>query len=230
MFLNHRIGAVLLMAGQGSRLGSGIPKQFLMLGPKRVYLHTLALFRDLPIIDEIVLVCEPSWKAVVQQEAPDVTVVEGGATRQESSFLGLQGFTQRPDIVMVHDAVRPFVTKEILLDNINQAILHDAVDTCIPTADTLVYSVDSETIDSIPKRESYLRGQTPQTFRFDCLMEAHQAARSEGQSIAHDDCQLVLKRGVPVRVIRGSDRNFKITTEFDFLLANIIVSSSLVLN
>lgn len=218
------------MAGQGIRLGSPVPKQFLILGQKRVYLHTLAVFDSLDVFDEIVLVCDPSWKNTVAQEVPYATVVEGGATRQASSFLGLQGFTQKPSIVVIHDAVRPFVTKEILLDNIEQAILHGAVDTCIPTADTLVYSPDGVAIGGIPRRESYLRGQTPQTFRFDCLMAAHQAAEREGIVSAHDDCQLVLGRGSLVRVVLGSDRNFKITTEFDLQIADIILSYGFVLS
>ena len=167
MYQGNKVGAILLMAGQGSRLGAEIPKQFLVLGRKRVYLHTLSVFYEAEIFDEIVLVCHPHWLDIVAGEVSFGTIVEGAVTRQESTYRGLKGFTQKPDIVVVHDAVRPFVSKEILLKNVEQAILHNAVDTCITMP--YAYAPQGTMIESIPKREEYQRGQTPQTFRYEWL-------------------------------------------------------------
>jgi 2-C-methyl-D-erythritol 4-phosphate cytidylyltransferase len=220
MYQGCRIGAILLMAGQGSRLGGEIPKQFLVLGKKRVYLHTLDVFYQTKIFDEIVLVCHPDWLNIVAP--PSCTIVEGGKTRQESSYRGLKGFTQKPDIVVVHDAVRPFVSKEILLNNVSQAMKHGAVDTCIPSSDTLVYAPQGAMIERIPKREQYYRGQTPQTFHYDLLLEAHQATHTENAS---DDCLLVIERGRAVHIVLGDDRNFKLTTSFDIKLAEFLLNN-----
>ena len=223
MYQGHRIGALILMGGDGCRFGGDVPKQFLMLGEKRIYLHTLDVFARSAIFDEILLVCHRDWISAVEDEAPGVRIIPGGATRQESSYLGLQGFSENPDIVAIHDAVRPFVSEDLLKENVARAILHGAADTCIPSADTLVFAPGGERIEAIPKREEYLRGQTPQTFRFDWICEAHKEAIREGISNASDDCRLVLRRGLPIYVVRGSEGNIKITTEFDLMLAEILV-------
>ncbi len=205
------------MAGEGARFGSSLPKQFLPLGDKKVYEHTLNVFEESALFDEIILVCHPKWV--------ETGMIPGGKTRQESSYLGLQGFKDQPDIVLIHDAVRPFVSKRILEENIRMAIKHGAVDTCIPTADTLVYSPNGDTIETIPKRASYLRGQTPQTFQFQIIKEAHEKALITNAS---DDCQLVLSTGKPIHIVQGSDRNVKITTEFDITIAeSLLVSNNL---
>jgi 2-C-methyl-D-erythritol 4-phosphate cytidylyltransferase len=227
MYQNHRIGAIILMAGSGSRFGTKTPKQFLLLGQKRVYLHTVDVFTETNVFDEIVLVCPQDWQEVVMQEVPRATVILGGKTRQESSYLGLLGFSQKPDIVVIHDAVRPFVSRDILDSNIHQAILHGAVDTCIASSDTLVYAPGGKTIANIPKREDYLRGQTPQTFRFDWIWQAHQEAATQD---AHDDCQLLLKIGRSVHIVPGNDTNFKITTEVDLILAERIIQNKNTIN
>lgn len=223
MYLGHRIGAILLMAGIGSRLGGEIPKQFLLLGDKKVYLHTLSVFDSLGIFDELVLVCHPAWQDIVAKEVPHCTVITGADTRQKSSWRGLHSFVSTPDIVVVHDVVRPFVSWEILINNIRAAVLHGAVDTCIPMSDTLVHAPHSSLISSIPKREDYLRGQTPQSFRFEILLEAHKAAQEDGLTNVSDDCQLVLRCGHRVYVVEGSEKNFKITTNFDFILASKLI-------
>ena len=211
MFEGKRIGAVLLMGGEGRRFGSDTPKQFLKLGGKEIYRHTLDALKAVGIFDEVVLVCHPDWMERVAGK-----VVKGGRTRQESSYCGLRGFEVRPDIVLIHDAVRPFVTEAILRANVAAALEHGAVDTCIPTADTLVHAPGGVKIGAIPRREEFLRGQTPQTFRYDWILKAHEEA---GDEAATDDCQLVLRMGLPVHVVKGDEKNMKITSEFDLLIA-----------
>ncbi len=222
------LGLVLLMGGSGNRFGGDIPKQFLKLHGRPVYMRTLQVFLNLSLFDEIVLVCHSDWVDLVSQEVPSAVVIPGGSTRQESSYLGIKAFKRPPCIVMVHDAVRPFVSERIIRDNIEAAFIHGAVDTCIPCADTLVYSVSGAMIDGIPKREEFLRGQTPQTFRFKILMDAHEAAIASNVSSVSDDCQLVLRQKLPVAVVPGSENNIKITTSFDLLLSNYLHSFNLV--
>lgn len=212
-----KIGAILLMAGNGCRFGGETPKQFLTLGGKKVYTHALDMMIASGLFDEIVLVSHPDWL-----ELPHERVIAGGKTRQESSYRGLQGFRSKPDIVLIHDAVRPFVTEKILRDNIEAALEFGAVDTCIPSGDTLVYAPGATKIQQIPKRAEYLRGQTPQTFRMDWILEAHERTK---ETNATDDCQLVLQSGKPVHIVTGDEKNIKITTEFDLLIAEQIYTA-----
>ncbi len=223
MYNGFRIGAILLMAGSGNRFGSEIPKQFLLLGEKRVYLHTLDALWNAQIFDEIILVTHPNWIQSTLLEVPYGTVVTGGSTRQQSSYIGLQSFSQKIDIVLVHDAVRPFVSRDILINNVEQAILHGAVDTCIPSADTLVFAPLKTKIDHIPNRSQFQRGQTPQTFLYQWLKEAHENTLLNNAS---DDCTLVIERGKTIQIVQGDDRNFKITTKFDIILAEFILNNN----
>lgn len=215
-----RIGAVLLMGGSGERFGGIVPKQFALLQDEKVYLHTLSRLLKQTWIEEIVLVCHPDWMDRVEEETASfksVRVVKGGATRQISSYLGLLGFSLPPEIVLIHDAVRPFVSDAILEANRDMALQTGAVDTCIPSSDTLVFAPNGKTIDHIPDRSQFLRGQTPQTFRYDWILEAHQKAHEDGVTSATDDCFLMLRQGFPVSIVPGEEENIKITTPFDLV-------------
>lgn len=216
MFQGKIAGAILLMGGEGRRFGSEIPKQFHLLSGKPIYQHTLGAIVSAGFFDEIILVTHSDW---LDLHLEGVKVVTGGKTRQASSLNGLRAFSKKPDIVLIHDAVRPFVTERILRENVAGAMEWGAVDTCIPTADTLVHAPGGRVIATIPKREEYLRGQTPQTFRMDWIVEAHEKALAEGIENASDDCRLVLRLGRPVHVVAGEERNLKITSELDLFLA-----------
>ncbi len=214
-----KIKAILLMGGSGRRFGSGIPKQFHRLSGKKVYLYTLERLKEIHLFQEILLVCPESWIDEVEREVGDysrVRVVKGGLTRQESSYLGLLACGADTDYVVIHDAVRPFVSREILQQNIDQVIRWNAVDTCIPSADTIVRSERGNEIDEIPKRTEYWRGQTPQSFAYPLILSAH---RETQETNCSDDCTLVKKRGHAVHLVPGDEHNIKITTELDLFLA-----------
>ncbi|MGC1879320.1 MAG: bifunctional cytidylyltransferase/SDR family oxidoreductase [Rhabdochlamydiaceae bacterium] len=225
---NDQIKAILLLGGTGLRFGSGIPKQFHRLAGKKVYLHTLETFLEAKLFEEIILVCPTLW---IQQVSSDIapycgapiTVIEGGSTRQESSFKGLQACGPSTQIVVIHDGVRPFISGSILKENVEKAIQYKAVDTCIPSADTLVHTLGKEEIVKIPNRSEYLRGQTPQSFDYSLILSAHLKAQKEGILNHSDDCSLVLKVGHPVHIVMGSEENIKITSELDLLLAEQIL-------
>ena len=220
MFQGKRIGALLLMGGEGRRFGMALPKQFHLLGGKKVYSHALDTLLAAQLFDRVVLVCHPSWTDLVCGE---VAIVKGGATRQQSSYQGLIALKKEVDIILIHDAVRPFVTEQILRDNVAGAIQWGAVNTCIPSTDTLVHAPDGGVIASIPKRGEFFRGQTPQTFQMDWILEGHEKALEARISDASDDCQLVARLGRAVRLIAGSEKNLKITSHLDLLLAEQLV-------
>lgn len=210
-----RIAAIILIGGSGQRFGHSLPKQFHHLSGKKVYSHTLETFVQSGLFERIILVCHPDFIEQVQQETNHVTVIAGGRTRQESSYLGILA-AAGSDIVVIHDGARPLITTDILKANIEAAIQHKAVNTCISSADTIVHSTDNAKIASIPKRSEYLRGQTPQSFAYDLILRAHLAA---SQSEATDDCQLVQNLGHPVHIVPGSENNIKITSELDLFMA-----------
>ena len=214
--MEPRCTAILLMAGIGSRLGHPIPKQFHLLGSKKIYLHTLETFLTSHLFQQIILVCHPDWMRDVKTEIPQdtkIVVIPGGPTRQASSLLGLKACLPT-DFVMIHDAVRPFVSQDILQQNIAAVLQHRAVNTCIPSTDTIVHSENGRFVTSIPLRKNYLRGQTPQTFAYPLILEAHQKTKATQST---DDCSLVLELGHPVAIVAGSEDNIKITTELDIL-------------
>jgi 2-C-methyl-D-erythritol 4-phosphate cytidylyltransferase len=214
--------AIILMAGEGLRFGAKIPKQFIRLSGKKIYLHTLDAFLAARFFDQIFLVCHHDYIDTVRKEVHSkgnhVHVISGGATRQESTFLGLQAAAPC-DIIMVHDAVRPFVSQEIIKNNIDATIKFGAANTCIPSTDTLV-KIKNGAVSNIPLRDHWRRGQTPQTFRFAHLKKAHELAT---QTSSTDDCQLLLDQGYPVKEVSGSEYNIKITTELDLFIAEQIL-------
>lgn len=216
------------MGGAGARFGSATPKQFHRLAGKKVYLYTLETFLESQLFEEIILVCPERWLGAVKEDiAPycniPIRVVSGGDTRQESSLNGLLACGDRTQLVVIHDAVRPFISKEILAENIASALEHLAVDTCIPSADTLVYAPRGNQVMDIPSRAEYLRGQTPQSFGYSLILGAHLKAKNNGICNQSDDCSLVMREGHPVYVVQGSEENIKITSELDLFLAEQIL-------
>ncbi len=204
-----KIKAVLLLGGQSLRLplDSKKPKQFLPLGKKSVYEKTLSTFQNSGLFSEILLVTPREY------HLPGSVI--GGKTRQESSYNGIKACGNETDFVVIHDAVRPFVSLDILKRNIEAVQIHNAVNTCIPSSDTIVY-VENNQIVAIPKRSSCMRGQTPQSFAYKLILDAHEKT---AQTNATDDCTLVFELGHPIHVVLGSEENFKITTPHDYLLA-----------
>lgn len=216
-----KIIAILLMAGEGTRFKDSVPKQFHKLSGKKIYQHTLDIFLKIPRIDKIILVCHKKNLQEVKEEAlhPKIMVIEGGLTRQESSYRGLLACGKDTNLVIIHDAVRPFVSERIILENIRLAEKGGAVDTCIETFDTIIKTEDQLSLTSIPKRSSLMRGQTPQTFRYETILKAHEMAQEEKVANSPDDCSLVLNMGQKVFIVKGEENNLKITTKLDLFIA-----------
>lgn len=222
---SSNITAILLMAGVGSRFQSSLPKQFHNLSGKKVYLHTLDTFLKSHLFQEIILVCDKKFIEEVSQEIKNFVnckVVSGGKTRQESSYLALLACQENTDYVVIHDGVRPFVSRRILEDNCLKVLEYKAVDTCIKSADTIVHSKNNIHIDDIPPRSEYLRGQTPQSFSYSLIKQAHEKAIANAINDASDDCQLVHRLGYNVGIVQGEEKNIKITTNLDLFFAEQI--------
>lgn len=223
-----KFSAILLNGGSGDRFGSPIPKQLLPLGELLVYEHALFTLVLSGLFDEIIVVSEPtlmqkgvSVPAELMQEGGSILLdhqiklVEGGATRQESSKLGIAACSKDTDYVVIHDGVRPFVSEEVIERNVECVMRYGAVNTCIPTPDAinLVKNTNSK---EVLGRDSCMLGQTPQSFSLGVIKEAHEKTK---QKNAIDDCSLVLELGHPVHIVMGEQTNLKITTPQDLAFA-----------
>ena len=217
------VRAIILLAGQGTRMNTEMPKQFLELGAKPVFLHSLQTFNECPKVDFITLVASKEYIDYVKgyiniYSLHKVTdVIEGGFERRSSVYNGLHSFkADYDDIVLIHDAARPFITNEIIERNIEECELHDAVVTAIKNADSLF--IGSDKVDHYVPREGIYQVQTPQTFRYGIIKEAY-----KNNKISTDDASLVLELDQEVYIVEGSRKNFKITTQDDFEMAKLLV-------
>ena len=207
--------AVLIPAGGvGARLGGRTPKQFLRLGREAVLVTTIRHFRRHPRVAAIVVAAPAAHVARARRLlGAGVTVVAGGATRQDSVRLALEAAPHGVPIALVHDAVRPFVTRS-LVDAVLAAARADGAAICaLPVAET-VKRVRDGLVEATVERAGLWAVQTPQAFRTEILREAHDKARRDGVA-GTDDAMLVERLGHGVRVVPGLPGNVKITTPDD---------------
>lgn len=219
--------AVILAGGVGSRVGLGIPKQFLKVAGKPLLHHTLDVFETSNHISEIIIMMNPDWledarKLVESGGFKKVSLIcPGGETRNETTKNALANL-EDGDLVLFHDAVRPLIDERIIVDCVESLQTYDAVDVVIPSADTLVVVDDDGLIKDIPNRSSYRRGQTPQGFRVSVLRAAYAKADLDPEFQATDDCSVVLKYqpDVSIVTVSGTEYNMKVTEPIDLFLVD----------
>lgn len=220
--------AIIPAAGMGVRMGGGTPKQFLSLEGIPIFVHTLRKFVISDAIDEIFLGLRPDdMERAARELDPEhftksVRLVSGGSTRQETVARCLQQAPPETELVVVHDAVRPFITLELLRRIVDAARKDGAAIPGIPSIDT-VKQVERQTILGTIPRERIVLAQTPQAFRFNILREAVERASIEGFN-GTDESSLVERQGQNVTVLMGSDRNIKITKPSDLPLARLYIT------
>lgn len=224
--------ALIVAGGKGARFRSRLPKQYHALSGVPILTRTLHAFDRCDVIDRIVLVVPPEDIAFVRDAmiAPAgfckrIDVLGGGRRRQDSVFNGLAAVPRDGSLVVIHDAVRPFVTGEIITACTHAARQHGACIAALPVWDTLKRVSDSGCIEATLPRERVWMAQTPQAFHADLIRAAHRHAQREHVS-ATDDADLVERLGAVVHVLPGSSRNIKITTAEDLVLAAALLGIS----
>lgn len=233
----RRVFAAILAGGSGARMGNpDKPKQFYLLGGKPILVHTVEKFCMTGLFDEVVVLSPRTWmrqtRDLVDKHTPHyaqvVTVLEGGPTRSDTILNALRYFEERhgsgyDDVVVTHDAVRPFVTYRIIEDNVKAAQLHGACDTVVPATDTIVESCDTDTISSIPDRSMLYQGQTPQSFNLSKLKAyMERLSESEKRSLT-DACKIFVLNGEKVVLVPGDVSNMKITYPQDMRIAEALI-------
>ncbi|HEY6974435.1 MAG TPA: 2-C-methyl-D-erythritol 4-phosphate cytidylyltransferase [Nitrospiraceae bacterium] len=229
--MGSRVVAIVPAAGRGLRMGGSVPKQFLSLGGEPLVVHSLRILQAAAIVDEIILAVPATdldycTNDLVKQHGFSKVrkVVAGGLERQDSVRQALGHVTEETEIVLVHDAVRPFLTGQMVNDVIAMADKQGAAIIALPMRDT-VKQVDSDHViqRTVDRRPLWL-AQTPQAFRRQWLQEAHRKAHAEGIH-ATDDAYLVEWLGHSVMVVEGSGENIKVTRPEDMVIGEAILAS-----
>ena len=219
------VSAIIVAAGKGLRMKGGMRKQYLDLSGRPVLSHSVMTFDSCNLIDEIFIVvpedeidyCQNNILSLLDLKT-SVNLVPGGARRQDSVYMGLQAIDKKTTTVVIHDGVRPFIHPENLTACIFGAKEFDGCILGIPASDTLKRLNKSGIIESTIFREKIWLAQTPQAFRYDLIVKAHEAARRDGFT-GTDDALLVERLGMDVKIIKGSKFNIKITTQEDLEVA-----------
>lgn len=208
--------ALILAGGMGSRSGRDLPKQFVKIAGRSVLQQTLSAFDGL--CDAILVVCAPEWA----QEATPYLTAPAGATGYDSLCSGISALSKTyPDetLVMIHDAVRPLVTRDVITANLQVARKYGVAVTAIETYETLLYAPSIESLPtSMQRREGVYRVQTPQTFTLGMLRQLICEATRQNISTPQCACDLAYRLGVTLHMSPGAMQNFKITTPSDFAL------------
>lgn len=226
----RKVSAIIVAAGKGTRMGAGISKQFLQLKGKPILFYTLNAFQKSSSIDEIILVSseehiEYCKKDIVEKyEISKVSkVVNGGAERQSSVYNGLKAL-KNCDIVLIHDAARPFIDEKLIKDGVRYAEIYGACACGVNPKDTIKIKDENGFSIETPDRSKLFAVQTPQSFKYELIFNCHKKVEHENIRVT-DDTMVVERYGNKVYLYEGSYNNIKITTPEDLIIGEKILEN-----
>ncbi|MCD8238724.1 MAG: 2-C-methyl-D-erythritol 4-phosphate cytidylyltransferase [Clostridiales bacterium] len=212
-----KVGAVIVAAGSGKRMGTDIPKQFLLLNDEPIIRHTVEKFQNCKKIDEIVVVTGKEHIKTCLDILKDVdklkTVVSGGKERQDSVVKGIEALSEDCEYVLIHDGVRPFIKNDDILRVIEAVKKWGACVMAVKSKDTVKIAKDGF-VKATPDRSALWNAQTPQAFKTDLIKKAYKKAAKE-KAVLTDDAMAAELLGEKVRIVEGGYYNIKITTPED---------------
>ena len=228
---------VILAGGSGSRMkGIDIPKQYYEINGKPIIIYTLKTFIDIECFDYIYIAVNDEYiqyvnsileKFIDKENISKITIVNGGIERIDSIHNVIEAIDENnindDDIIVIHDAVRPFISKKIILDNIECAKKYGATVTSVPVNDTILLSADGDYVDRIPIRKTLFHGQSPDSFNLKTFIELESKLTDEQKEIITGTSQVCTLNDYPIKMIEGDTANFKITTDADLDLAEYII-------
>ena len=217
--------ALIIAGGRGARMGQDIPKQFINVYDKPVIVYTMEAFQRHPDIDAIEIVCIDEWQGALKAYARQFgiakleNVVSGGKNGQDSIRNGLYDIAERhnsdDDVVLIHDAIRPMVSQDIISDNISVCRENGNAITVVPCTAAMLKTYDSfSTTEQVP-RDNLKITQTPQAFFVKDIVDAHKEALSKGITNSVASCTLYIELGRKLYMSKGSEKNLKLTTTED---------------
>ncbi|OUQ09943.1 2-C-methyl-D-erythritol 4-phosphate cytidylyltransferase [Enterococcus cecorum] len=231
------IYAGILAGGKGTRMGKQeLPKQFLELGDKPIIIHTLEKFLLVPEFNKIVVGVHPDWvtytedliKKYLYSYTDRIELTPGGTDRNSTikniiKYINEKFPGSENGLLVTHDSVRPFVSLKMIKENILLADKYDAADTVVEATDTIVQSINHETISEIPDRQYLYQGQTPQTFKMNAFLELYDSLDENQKQILTDACKIFVVNNKKVALVKGEYSNIKITTVTDLKIARSMI-------
>lgn len=223
--------AAVLAGGSGLRMGGSLPKQFLSIGGKPVIIRSIEAFIASGSVDEIFVAVSADYLDYTRELIDkfigndSITVVAGGKNRNETllNVLHSVGKISDDDVMLTHDAVRPFIDKRIIDDNIAAAREYGACNTVVPAVDTILRSSDGRFIESVPVRSEIFHAQTPQSFAMKKLLSLYEKLSDEEMEKFTDSCSVFLAAGERVALVAGDRNNIKLTYPEDMERADNII-------
>lgn len=226
--------AAILAGGVGSRSGLDYPKQFYKIEGKPIIIYTIEKIVSSNLMDQVYVAVVADYFDYTKQLLEEyqlqdqVVLLTGGNTRMETIDRVIEAITNNNeitdrDIILIHDAVRPFITNQIMKDSIEGAMKYGATVATIPVVDTIVASNNQEKVDSIPNRNELFSGQAPDTFRLKEFIQMEQNLTPEQKLLATGTSQVCTFNHKDIYMVKGDPINFKITTATDLLLAEKII-------
>lgn len=217
--------AIILSGGVGTRMGANIPKQYIMVGEKPVIIYSVEKFVNSKSIDAYIIALDRQWKTFVEEylakmniEAP-IMFSEPGETREHTIYNALKCAKQNGyddnDIVIIHDSVRPLVSKEVIDDCLNGCKNYDAAIATIDVKDTIYTSIADNCITDVPKRSTLHAGQTPEAFKLGKYLQIHNERTYEEICAVTGGAEFAYRCGLKVYLSKGAEINFKLTTPED---------------
>ncbi len=231
---------IILASGKGTRVkdGNNLPKQFRLINNKPIIIYTLLKFLKIKKFD-LIYVCvaeeylDYTTKLIDNyiENKSKIKITCGGKERIDTITNAINAIIKdngcgNDDIVVIHDAVRPFVTDKILIDSIEGAKKYNAVVCAIPMVDTLLFSKNKNVVEQIPNRDYYYKGQAPDSFKLPVFVELLNKLSKEERKNVTGTSQICTMNNYPIHMIEGDEQNFKITTKSDFILAESMIKGS----
>lgn len=226
--------ALIIAGGSGKRMHQDIPKQFFNVHDKPVIIYTLEAFQQHPQIDKIEVVCIDGWQQTLQAYCNQFKItkldkiISGGENGQSSIRHGIYDLANRyapDDMVLVHDAIRPMVSAEIISGNLITCAKYGNAITVIPCAEAMLATEDGASAEQELPRTKLKRTQTPQTFHIRDLLSAHQEAAQKNITDSIASCTLFIELGRKVYFTPGSEKNVKLTTIDDIDIFKALLST-----
>ena len=226
--------ALIIAGGSGQRMKQDIPKQFINVYDRPVIIYTLQAFQNHPNIDAIAVVCLEGWEEILKAYAKQFNIdklkwiFHGGSNGQESiknGIMGLHEVCDGDDLVLIHDAIRPMVSQEIISENISCCIQNGSAITVIPCAESMLLTDDRNSSTEMIHRDHLARTQTPQAFSLKKLVWAHEEAEKRGITNSIATCTLMIELGEKIYFSTGSEKNLKLTTTDDIEIFKALLHS-----
>ena len=221
-----KIKVIIPASGKGSRFGGDIPKQFQLLKGEPILKHTISVFQNLDFVNEIIIAADFCYtNHITGYNFSKVTqIIQGGETRAESVYAALKA-VQSADIVLIHDAARPFVTPETVKAVAEAAKKYSAAIACTQVTDTIKEANHENKIIATPNRTNLWQAQTPQGFNYSLITEAYTKGAKDGiLNQVTDDSTLVERLGKDVYIVPSPKNNIKITTAEDMVIAKVLAN------